>query len=241
MRDPRVDALQSAVMRIAGICGFRAPRPLPPSQKLRTRYGRSRGMAGVRPAGPGSDPDPDPALHDRGVVLLRRAWTGADRPGMKRVLLLATTTGYQIRSFGEAAERLGVRLVFASDRCDQLDDPWSDQRDSGSLLGRGRIGRRRARRVRATTRPTASSRSAIGRRFSPRASREALGLPGQSARRGPRQPQQAREPRVRSRAAGLLTPSFFDVSIADDPSALAARLHLSRRSSSRSPCREAAA
>ena len=46
---------------------------------------------------------------------------------MKHVLLLATTTGYQIRSFGEAAESLGVRLVFASDRCDQLEDPWWDQ------------------------------------------------------------------------------------------------------------------
>jgi hypothetical protein len=43
-----------------------------------------------------------------------------------RVLLLATTTGYQIRSFGEAAETLGVRLVFASDRCDRLEDPWWD-------------------------------------------------------------------------------------------------------------------
>jgi len=46
---------------------------------------------------------------------------------MKHVLLLATTTGYQIRSFGEAAEALGVRVVFASDRCDRLDDPWWDQ------------------------------------------------------------------------------------------------------------------
>ena len=46
---------------------------------------------------------------------------------MKNVLLIATTTGYQIRSFGEAAEKLGVRLVFASDRCDQLEDPWWDQ------------------------------------------------------------------------------------------------------------------
>ena len=44
----------------------------------------------------------------------------------KQVLLLATTTGYQIRSFGDAAERLGVRLVCASDRCDQLEDPWWD-------------------------------------------------------------------------------------------------------------------
>jgi hypothetical protein len=46
---------------------------------------------------------------------------------MPRILLVATTTGYQIRSFGEAAEELGVRLVFATDRCDQLEDPWWDQ------------------------------------------------------------------------------------------------------------------
>ena len=45
---------------------------------------------------------------------------------MKKVLLFATTTGYQIRSFGEAAAMLGVKLVFASDRCDRLDDPWWD-------------------------------------------------------------------------------------------------------------------
>ena len=46
---------------------------------------------------------------------------------MRKVLLLATTTGYQIRSFGEAAATLGVKLVFASDRCDRLEDPWWDQ------------------------------------------------------------------------------------------------------------------
>jgi biotin carboxylase len=46
---------------------------------------------------------------------------------VKRVLLLATTTGYQIRSFGEAAQALGVRLLFASDRCDRLEDPWWDR------------------------------------------------------------------------------------------------------------------
>jgi ATP-grasp domain/L-amino acid ligase C-terminal domain 2/ATP-grasp N-terminal domain len=45
---------------------------------------------------------------------------------MKRVLMFATTTGYQTRSFGEAAQRLGVELVFATDRCDMLDDPWQD-------------------------------------------------------------------------------------------------------------------
>jgi carbamoylphosphate synthase large subunit len=55
--------------------------------------------------------------------LLRRA----DGVGLKRVLVVAATTGYQIRSFGQAAEALGVRLSFASDRCDQLEDPWWDQ------------------------------------------------------------------------------------------------------------------
>ena len=45
---------------------------------------------------------------------------------MRRVLLLATTTGYQTRAFGDAAERLGVDLVFATDRCNVLDDPWQD-------------------------------------------------------------------------------------------------------------------
>ena len=46
---------------------------------------------------------------------------------MPRVLLIATTTGYQTRAFGDAAERLGVDLVFATDRCDVLEDPWQDR------------------------------------------------------------------------------------------------------------------
>jgi biotin carboxylase len=45
---------------------------------------------------------------------------------MPRILLLATTTGYQTRAFGEAAARLGVALVFATDRCHMLEDPWRD-------------------------------------------------------------------------------------------------------------------
>ena len=45
----------------------------------------------------------------------------------QRVLLLATTTGYQTRSFGEAAERLGVEVALATDRCTTLEDPWRDR------------------------------------------------------------------------------------------------------------------
>ncbi len=46
---------------------------------------------------------------------------------MSRVLLLSHTTGYQLRAFDEAAASLGVDLVFATDRCHRLDDPWRDQ------------------------------------------------------------------------------------------------------------------
>lgn len=46
---------------------------------------------------------------------------------MPRLLLFATTTGYQIREFDEAARRLGVDLTLASDRCHIMDDPWGDR------------------------------------------------------------------------------------------------------------------
>jgi biotin carboxylase len=46
---------------------------------------------------------------------------------MTRVLLLSHTTGYQLRAFNEAAEARGIELVFATDRCDKLDDPWQDR------------------------------------------------------------------------------------------------------------------
>jgi len=45
---------------------------------------------------------------------------------MSRLLILASKLGYQTRSFAEAARTLGVDVVFASDRCHQLEDPWAD-------------------------------------------------------------------------------------------------------------------
>ncbi|HLI85272.1 MAG TPA: ATP-grasp domain-containing protein [Bryobacteraceae bacterium] len=45
---------------------------------------------------------------------------------MPRLLLLAATTGYQIRVFAEAARKLGVAVTLATDRCHVLDDPWGD-------------------------------------------------------------------------------------------------------------------
>jgi biotin carboxylase len=44
-----------------------------------------------------------------------------------RVLMLSATTGYQLRSFVDAAGRAGADLMFATDRCHALDDPWQDE------------------------------------------------------------------------------------------------------------------
>jgi hypothetical protein len=44
----------------------------------------------------------------------------------KRVLLFTGKLGYQTRSFEDAAQRLNVQLVYVTDRCHQLDDPWND-------------------------------------------------------------------------------------------------------------------
>lgn len=44
-----------------------------------------------------------------------------------RVLLLCTTTGYQAQTFVDAAEKLGLEVVFGTDRCHVLGDPWGDQ------------------------------------------------------------------------------------------------------------------
>ena len=45
---------------------------------------------------------------------------------LKRLLLFASTTGYQIREFANAARRLEIDVTLATDRCLRMDDPWGD-------------------------------------------------------------------------------------------------------------------
>jgi biotin carboxylase len=141
---------------------------------------------------------------------------------MKRVLLLAMTTGYQIRAFGEAAEKLGVQLVFVSDRCDQLDDPWSDHAIPVRFWDEARS--LEAILAACRTDPIHGI-IAVGDRPTILAARvaEALRLPG-----NPPNAVRASRNKLASRAAfqkaGLPTPEFFEVSMTDDPSALAARV-----------------
>lgn len=45
----------------------------------------------------------------------------------KRLLILASKLGYQTSNFAAAAKTLGVEVIFATDRCHQLEDPWGDR------------------------------------------------------------------------------------------------------------------
>ena len=138
----------------------------------------------------------------------------------KRVLVVAATTGYQIRSFGEAAAALGVRLVFASDRCDRLDDPWWDQAIPVRF-------HEEAASVDAVVAACAAAPVdgivAVGDRPAVLAARiaHALGLPGHppEAAAVSRNKLATREA---LRAAGLPTPAFFAVPIDADSGAVEA-------------------
>ena len=49
-----------------------------------------------------------------------------ENSNQKKLLILASKLGYQTRGFAEAADKLGIEVVFGTDRCHKLDDPWGD-------------------------------------------------------------------------------------------------------------------
>jgi biotin carboxylase len=147
--------------------------------------------------------------------LLRGAGTKYRQLRVKRVLLLATTTGYQIRAFGEAARAVGATLMLASDRCDQLDDPWADRAiavrfmDDAATVDAA---------IAACTTQRPDAVLAVGDQPTVLAAHlnAVLGLPGNppAAAARSRNKLQAREAFSR---AGLLTPEFQAFSLHDDP------------------------
>ncbi|MSO61723.1 MAG: ATP-grasp domain-containing protein [Acidobacteria bacterium] len=140
----------------------------------------------------------------------------------RRVLLLATTTGYQTRMFAEAAATLGVEVVYATDRCDQLDDPWRD----GAIPVRFHEEWRSVDGVlKALESRPVNGVLVVGDRPSVMAAyiTRLLGLPGHS----PESAGIARDKRLsraRLKAAGLPVPEFLTVPSATDPSTLLSRV-----------------
>ena len=137
---------------------------------------------------------------------------------MSRILILATTTGYQTRSFGEAAERLGVELVFATDRCHVIDDPWQD----GAIPIRFYDEEHSVRTLLDSVRfRPIDGVLAVGDRPTVIAARiaERLGLPGHpsSAAEVARDKERTR---ARLRDAGLPVPWFVPSPLYADPAAL---------------------
>ena len=141
---------------------------------------------------------------------------------MRSLLLLSATTGYQVRAFGEAAAALGVELVFATDRCRGLDDPWRDRaipvrfhEEARSIdsIARAAVERPIDGVLALGDRPTVLAALAA----------ERLGLPGHPPAAA-RVSSNKRLARGRLREAGLPVPWFTSVRLDADPAAVASRL-----------------
>src|SRR3984957_13235096 len=126
---------------------------------------------------------------------------------MSRLLILASKLGYQTRSFAEAAKALGIDVVFASDRCHQLEDPWAD----GAIAVRFEDPEEAARRIvsQSLVRPV-DGLIALGDRSTPTAAYTALALG--FAYHSPQAVENCRS-KLRQREvlrdAGLPVPGFF--------------------------------
>ena len=138
---------------------------------------------------------------------------------MKRVLLLATTTGYQIRSFGEAALAAGAELMLATDRCDHLDDPWADRAIPVRFLDDNRM---MDVAIAACVAQKPDAVLAVGDQPTLLAARvnETLGLPGNPPVAAAKS-RNKREARDAFKRAGLLTPAYQTFSLPDSSAPLA--------------------
>src|ERR1700719_3882908 len=50
-----------------------------------------------------------------------------DPSGPRRLLLFTSKLGYQTRSFEVAAQKHATEIIYVTDRCHQLEDPWGDR------------------------------------------------------------------------------------------------------------------
>jgi hypothetical protein len=137
-------------------------------------------------------------------------------------LILAATTGYQTRAFGEAAERLGVDLVFATDRCNVLEDPW---RDAAVPIRFQHPASATATILDAVQQRPVQGVLAVGDRPTVIAARVAqqLSLPGHPPDAAAAAGHKLRT-RERLRAAGLPVPPFQCVPLSSDARTLAAEV-----------------
>jgi biotin carboxylase len=130
----------------------------------------------------------------------------------KRLLLIGATTGYQTRTFAQAAERLSYDLVLATDRCHVLDDPWGDR--AIALRFEDPLGAAETLAAEASV----DGLVAVGDRpaYIAALAAQLMGIPYNTpdSVAASRNKFLARE---RFRVAGLLVPDFYRVSLAEGP------------------------
>jgi biotin carboxylase len=137
---------------------------------------------------------------------------------LQRLLLFASTTGYQIRVFADAAKRLGVELTLATDRCHVMDDPWGDRAIAVKFGDGGAESLEPLRGLRFDGIAAVGDKPAL---LAAQAA-ELLGLPFHP-------PEAARAcgdkalSRARLRGAGMRVPRFFRVAAGEDAAKAAAR------------------
>jgi biotin carboxylase len=124
--------------------------------------------------------------------------------------------------FAEAAARMGVELIYATDRCDQLDDPWRD----GAIPVRFHEEWRSVDvLMKVIERRAVNAVIALGDRPTVIAAQVSrlLGLPSHP----PEAAMLSRDKRLmreRLKQAGLLTPAFLTVPTAADPASILERV-----------------
>jgi biotin carboxylase len=132
----------------------------------------------------------------------------------KKLLILASKLGYQTRGFAEAAEKLGIEVLFGTDRCHQLENPWGDEalplhferpREAAEEILRALRGR------------PPDAVLALGDRATPTAAyaAQAFGIPGNSPEAVEACRNKLRQRQILS-AAGVAVPEFFDFSTAHE-------------------------
>jgi biotin carboxylase len=140
----------------------------------------------------------------------------------KKLLILASKLGYQTRGFADAAERLGVEVVFGTDRCHQLDDPWGDHalalhfeapREAAAEIAREISGNPPQAILALGDRPTATAAYAAA----------IFGIRANSPKAVENCRNKARQRRVLAKA-GIRVPSFVSFGIADEVSSILPRV-----------------
>lgn len=139
-----------------------------------------------------------------------------EMPMKKRLLILASKLGYQTRGFAEAAEKLGVEVLFGTDRCHQLENPWGDHA-LALHFERPRAAAKEIARELHGNPPNAVL--ALGDRATPTAAyvAHAFGIPGNSPESVEACRNKLRQRQVLS-VAGVPVPEFFTFSTAHEMS-----------------------